>query len=567
MHIRLIVFLLAIGGGTLLKAQGLTSAKDAYQPVIVRESPGNEAKLIRLPDDTMQIFFIQRPEGRELRSITSGDGGLTWSEEKLEIALPGEAYHAIQVVLDDQDELHAIFHIRGEGEKGYRGRHYNLWHAKTLAGRSRWSQPRQFFEGYVGSIRGLTMLSSGRLLLAVAIAVPEREKPPEEGLVDYGWNDTVTFHSDDRGETWTLGPARLRIPQDNTRGLTRYGGVEPYIIELRDGRVWMLIRTKNGHLWESFSSDGIDWSQPKPSKLISSDSPASVSRLSDGRLVMIFNACQKWDDPKSYAIGGREVLHVAISADEGKTWLGLREILRDPRGAGKGDRGTAYGEIAETADGKLLVVSGQGDGRRAVLLLDPGWLLETQASDDFSHGARDWTMYDSSGAEVTAHPDDPARNALRVRKVDPATPAAAVWNFPAGASGEVRLRIRLKQGSAPAVLALTDHYSVAGDSKAHEHAVYRFELNTVMLKANQWHDAIIRWQAHGPAVLSVNGHHIQQIEPLRKTDLHINYLRLMTAAVEVNDPGFAVEHVQVKVAPPQAQLAADATAASSTGRH
>jgi len=537
------------------QAEAPRSVQDIHAPTIIRESPANEAKLVRLPDDSLRIYFIHRPEGRELRSISSTDGGLTWSEEKTEFPLPGEAYYAVHAVVDDQGEVQLAFHIREQGELGYRGRHYNLWHTKTLDGRSRWTEPKQFFEGYVGSMRGMIQTRSGRLLLPVAIAVPEREQPPGEGVIDHGWNDAVVFHSDDRGDTWTLGPARLRIPQDNTRGLTRYGGVEPNIIQLADGRIWMLIRTKNGHLWESFSPDGIEWSDAKPSKLISSDSPASLARLRDGRIVILFNACQKWDDPKSYAIGGREVLHAAISSDEGKTWQGMREILRDGHGAGKGDRGTAYGEVLETADGKLLAVSGQGEGRRAVIMLDPKWLLERQASDDFAHGDRDWTMYDAEGAAVADHPDDRQRRALHIRRTNVELPAAAVWNFPTGASGELKLRIRMNDSAAPAIIALTDHFSIAGDTKAHEHAVYRVELNRPALPPGKWHDVTIAWQPNAPAIVKINGSEHGRLDPLRKTDLHISYLRLMSGSDAIDENGFTIERVEVQIDPPTAQLA------------
>ena len=45
-------------------------------------------------------------------------------------------------------------------------------------------------------------------------------------------------------------------------------------IELRDGRLWMLMRTQTGFLYESFSRDqGENWSEAGPSRFISSSSP------------------------------------------------------------------------------------------------------------------------------------------------------------------------------------------------------------------------------------------------------------------------------------------------------
>jgi len=106
--------------------------------------------------------------------------------------------------------------------------------------------------------------------------------------------------------------------------------VEPNIVRLDDGRLWMLIRTKNGFLYESFSTnDGALWSEPQPTRFISSDSPACIIRLEDGRQVLFLNSCQRYDDPRSYAVGGREVLHAAIRTRKEGSWFGFREVLRD----------------------------------------------------------------------------------------------------------------------------------------------------------------------------------------------------------------------------------------------
>src|SRR5690606_23005849 len=160
-------------------------------------------------------------------------------------------------------------------------------------------------------------------------------------------------------------------------------------------------------------------------------------RLSDGRLVLFLNACQRWDDPMSYAIGGREALHAAISDDEGATWRGFREVLRDLRGDAKGDRGTAYPNAAETADGKIVLVSGQGEERKSILLLDPDWLEEVRHADAFDDGLGGWTTFGGRGSELIAHPDKTDAQVLLIAKTDTDTEGGATWNFPAGAAGEL----------------------------------------------------------------------------------------------------------------------------------
>jgi lysophospholipase L1-like esterase len=517
--------------------QGVGLAASAA-PVHVGEPPANEATIVRLPDDSLRIYHILRPAGTELRSVGSTDNGKTWGDDRLEFKLPGVAYYGNQVLVDSDGELHAAFHIQGKGDKGYNGRHYDLWHAKTTDGRKKWGEPKRFFEGYVGSMRGFVQLKSGRLLLPVAIAIPQRQKKVEEGKPDYGWNDAVVFYSDDKGATWSQTSKPLSVLQDNTRGRTRYGAVEPHVVQMNDGRAWMLVRTKNGFLYESLSQDGAEWSQLKPSPFISSDSPATSVRLKDGRLALFVNVCQRWDDPMSYAIGGREVLHGAISSDDGKTWQGFRDVLYDFKGAGKGDRGTAYPSAAQAADGMIVLVSGQGEERKSILRIDPNWLAETSASSSF---AKDewphWTTHEGKGAEIIAHPDNPSARCLSVARTDAKAIAGASWNFPATPSGTLTLRVKPREGFAGAVISLADHYAVTGDTKADENAIYSITLDAKALPAGQSHDVAFSWTAGGDAVVNVDGKPAGKIKAKRTPAFGINYVRLSAG----DAAGFLVE--------------------------
>lgn len=507
-------------------------------PTKVGAAPANESVMVRLPDGTLKVFYIHRPEGTTICSITSTDNGRTWSQEHTEFSLPGTAYYGVQVTLDRHGEFQVVFHILGKGDKGYNGRHYDLWHVRSSDGRTRWGEPKRFFEGYVGSLRGFTTLKSGRLFLSVSIAIPDRVKPKPD-QPDFGWNDSVVFYSDDEGATWVQGKDHLQVLQDASRGKTRYGAVEPHVCELLDGRVWMLIRTKNGHLWESFSSDGgVTWPQPVKSRFISSDSPATTIRLKDNRLVLLLNACQKWDDLRNYAIGGRHVLHAAISSDDGTTWCGFREILRDDQAQERGDRGTSYASGVETADGKLLVASGQGDSKRALLLLDPNWIDEKSATDDFSKGDSQWTSYEGKGAAIITHPEIANRQVMEIRKVDPTMTAGAIWNFPAASSGTITLKVRANKNFKAMALSLTDHYCVISDSLADQNSVYALALSE-KLSPDAWHEVQLRWKADGLLAVSVDGANISEVALTRKTDFGVNYLRLRS----LDEAGFVIDSV------------------------
>ena len=99
-------------------------------------------------------------------------------------------------------------------------------------------------------------------------------------------------------EGWFAGEHQLQgvaISTDSGATWTFHGGVEsPHwalenmIIECRDGRLWMLIRTGSGVLWESFSADsGRTWSAGSPTEIVNPGTRFFIRRLHSGRLLLI----------------------------------------------------------------------------------------------------------------------------------------------------------------------------------------------------------------------------------------------------------------------------------------
>ena len=123
--------------------------------------------------------------------------------------------------------------------------------------------------------------------------------------------EATAVYSDDGGATWKRSQSVLRIPAST---ITVLGAIEPVIVQLNDGRVWMLIRGQTGRFYESFSDDGAEWSPPAPTAILSSDSPAGLIWLDDRRIVLLWNNCQRY----AYALGGRQVLHGAVTDNDGK---------------------------------------------------------------------------------------------------------------------------------------------------------------------------------------------------------------------------------------------------------
>ena len=296
-----------------------------------------------------------------------------------------------------------------------------------------------------------------------------------------GCNVTTTVYSDDGGDTWRQSPAKLTTPCYANYNGSNDGAIEPTILQLGDGRAWMLIRTQTGRLYESFSTDGANWSDAQPSQFHSSDSPAWLTRLRDKRIVLFWNNCENTSRVDGQGVyTNRDALHAAISSDDGKTWRGYREIYRDPlrnqSPPKSGDRGTAYPYPTATQDGNILLISGQGEGRRNLLLVDPNWLEATHAEDDFSHGLDAWSVFKSfgpatnwwrdriQGAELVDHPTKAGAKVLHVRRPDEKQGDGAVWNFPAGRRGKVEVSLLLQAGFKGGSIALADRFIQPTDS-------------------------------------------------------------------------------------------------------
>ncbi|HZW71496.1 MAG TPA: sialidase family protein [Hanamia sp.] len=520
-------------------------------PVILRKSPANESTAVRLPDGTIKIFYINTPgKGNMMMSISSLNNGFSWKEPVKEFDLPGIAYHANSIVVDESGNLHCVFHIFGEGQNGYRGRQLNLWYCQTFNNGKNWSKPTEIFSGYVGSIRGFIELKNKRLLLVFAKAVPASVKKPEAKEIDYGWNEIISMYSDDKGITWKRSLNSIKIQVESSRK-TRYGAIEPVVVQLKNGKIWMLIRTNNGYLYQSFSTDGgSTWQRAQPTNFISSDSPATLLRLSDGRLLIFWCSEQRWDDPDSYAAGGRHVLHSAVSNDEGKTWKGFREVLTSPSLTIniRGDHGTAYPSATETATGKVILVSGQGEAG-SVVIFDPSWLGKNTACDQFSNCLVQWTLF---GADTLTHlvtmPGSKNKALLLRKSADHKDMnTEAVWNFPMTKQGKLELQLVVNPGNEGICLALIDHFSISVDRKASVEAPLHFILqpNASGSKALPMKVAIYWNMYEKRALLFVNGK-LKEEKSFHPTHFGFNYLRAGINGVQDDVAGYFIKSVSMK---------------------
>lgn len=167
---------------------------------------------------------------------------------------------------------------------------------------------------------------------------------------------TRVYYTDDEGRTWKASKTIVDIPD------SKAGAQEPGVIELKDGRIMMWMRTDKGKIYRSYSSDaGESWTQPKPMPLDSPVSPQSIKRHSvTGDLVLVWNN----------STSRRFPLTAAISKDEGETWQNIRNLDEDTQHT------YAYTSIEFLKDRALFTYyAGPPAGVRS----EPRWSLKLKA--------------------------------------------------------------------------------------------------------------------------------------------------------------------------------------------
>ncbi len=150
-------------------------------------------------------------------------------------------------------------------------------------------------------------LRSGRVLVPVFFTTDYR--------VDRHIRSRV-YYSDDEGRSWRASRSVLDVPE------SRPGAQEPGVVELKDRRVLLWLRTGTGRMYQAFSADGGEsWSAPEPSPVTSPLSPQSIKRIpATGDLLLVWNNSDKERFP----------LTTAVSRDEGRSWTLVRNLDDDP---------------------------------------------------------------------------------------------------------------------------------------------------------------------------------------------------------------------------------------------
>ena len=107
--------------------------------------------------------------------------------------------------------------------------------------------------------------------------------------------------------------------------------MEPHVEALTDGSVLMVMRTQLGSVFSCRSRDGgLTWSAPQATALRAPESCPELARHPrSGDLWLLWNDSE-YDPAFGSHFGKRSPLSLAVSGDEGRTWLRRSVIESDP---------------------------------------------------------------------------------------------------------------------------------------------------------------------------------------------------------------------------------------------
>ena len=273
----------------------------------------------------------REPEPGNFILITdSVDDGATWSEPCAIIHMHDKtrAYDPY-LWMDPYGNLWLFYNLANKNEMSF-----SVWAIKTCNPDSpepAWSTPAKvgFDVPFSFRLNKLIVLSTGEWILPVTWAKTTKHEHWWFPVKDQLQGVAI---SSDKGGSWKL-HGEVKAPE---------WALENMIVELSDGRLWMLIRTNSGFIWESFSNDaGKNWSKANATEIVNPGVRFFIGRLKSGRILLI-----NTPDPKE-----RKTLCARLSDSGNEMKFSSPGLILDER-----DK-VSYPDAVQSSDGRIFCVN------------------------------------------------------------------------------------------------------------------------------------------------------------------------------------------------------------------
>ncbi len=301
----------------------------------------------------------------EAGALYESRDGITWtvrSENLIDKAVPSHTAGGIMTVTPKGTIVSFAINKTNIVKLNYKDRKFNsdeatypVYSMRSIDGGRNWTDCGLLQAGYCGAMRGLIVTKQGHIVLCVQKWDVKNER-----------HITTVYVSDDEGKTYKCSEV------DNGIGWGLHDGFfESTITELSDGRLWILGRTSLGVFWQAYSADGgYSWSTPQPTTISAGGYPGYLLRLSNGRVVLVWNrfypdggeddkslvgmASTSWFWGKQPTSRFSRELSIMFSRDDGKSWskpLVLVEGVQD-------NVRLAYPKMMEIGEGNIYIWAG-----------------------------------------------------------------------------------------------------------------------------------------------------------------------------------------------------------------
>ena len=282
----------------------------------------DDGRLMSLKSDDGGTVELSADDGKTWERVATmyegeGPGRLT-KDYECQIAIKTKSGVILWIYRDFEN-----FHWAWDNETGEAiDPKLTVWSIRSLDGGKTWTDRQMIAPGYCGSLNDIIQTRTGEVVVPIQQYVP---KP--------GRHCQYTWMSADDGKTWQ------RSNLIDIGGHGHHDGIfEGSLVELKDGRLMMLMRTPRDRFWRAYSSDGgRTWKQVEPTNVAASTAPGFVMRLASGRLALVWNPLppgakmrplselRPGDKPHGQgselpAQYWRNSLQIALSEDEGQTW-------------------------------------------------------------------------------------------------------------------------------------------------------------------------------------------------------------------------------------------------------